>query len=506
MINKTKNRENLSTLKLNSNKPSSFNKQNIYQVIKKKEINLSNFDPIKYKKSLLNLQNPKKKLNNLKKGPYTKKATYQFLGPYNRLINEGGGFCKRLYNKNKIFNANQIFDLFPKNIPKYKTLTKYELDNINLSSYQKTKKINNTENILIEENFYNINNNINNGVNGKPKKNYLKKKYNKLNIEDVNDSIRYLKLNKSNYSGQISKKEKEIKDKNINDKINTKIITLKKKKIMFDGINDINNNNSNENLIKTEKILVKDIIEQFCMKNNEAKKFKNLSEIDNVKLKFSPSLKNPQNNYIISSNIVEYNISKKKINKDEFNKAQNIITKESELFILSKPKDNNINIDNYKNLNFKINDEKNDYTNNIIIENNNFNNSKKNIITNDLLIEKKEISEPKNDEININKFNININEEKVNITEEKKELKPIVDKFAKYKERLNRKNKAEKQKKENKINKIKNLVLELENKMNKVDEKEIRDKKDEDKNKIEVEYNIPVIQKKKMKKKIFNEF
>ena len=49
------------------------------------------------------------------------------------------------------------------------------------------------------------------------------------------------------------------------------------------------------------------------MKNNEAKKFKNLSEIDNVKLKFSPSLKNPQNNYIISSNIVEYNISKKKI-------------------------------------------------------------------------------------------------------------------------------------------------------------------------------------------------
>ena len=86
--------------------------------------------------------------------------------------------------------------------------------------------------------------------------------------------------------------------------------------------------------------------------------------------------------------------------------------------------------------------------------------------------------------------------------------KKDVDKFAKFKERLKRKNEANKKKIEDKPNKIKNLALELESKMLKKDKDNENEVKTQNKNndtrtKNEVDYNIPVIPKKKMKKKVF---
>ena len=103
-------------------------KQNIFQIIKKNEINISNFDPIKYKRSLLNLQNPKKVLENKN----NKKGDFNFCEPYNRYTNSGG-FCKRL--NNKALNLELIYEMVPKNIPKYKQHTeKYDKSKMNITT------------------------------------------------------------------------------------------------------------------------------------------------------------------------------------------------------------------------------------------------------------------------------------------------------------------------------------------------------------------------------------
>ena len=83
--------------------------------------------------------------------------------------------------------------------------------------------------------------------------------------------------------------------------------------------------------------------------------------------------------------------------------------------------------------------------------------------------------------------------------------------MAKHKERLKKKNEANKQKENNKSNKIKNLAFELESKMFKKDfeseeEKKIKTEKENNNGaKNETNYNIPIINKKKMKKKVFDE-
>ena len=79
-----------------------------------------------------------------------------------------------------------------------------------------------------------------------------------------------------------------------------------------------------------------------------------------------------------------------------------------------------------------------------------------------------------------------------------------MDKLAKYKERLKRKNEANKKKEESKKNKIKNLAFELESKMFKKEVDSEEDKKEKVPTKNEIDYNIPVVTKKKMKRKIFN--
>ena len=94
MINyvKMKNKDELQKYKLYSeinNKNSYKQRANIMQVIKKNELNSLNFNPMKYKRKLLNIQNPKRELiknKEIQKTTYTKKDPSKIFGPYNRYI------------------------------------------------------------------------------------------------------------------------------------------------------------------------------------------------------------------------------------------------------------------------------------------------------------------------------------------------------------------------------------------------------------------------------------
>ena len=545
-----------------NNKYSYKQKTNKIQVIKKSELNALNFDPLKYKRKLLNIQNPKKELikdQEIKRIIYTKKDQFRFFGPYNRTIICGGGFCKRLYNKN--YNINSIYDSLLQKMPKYNK----KIEQINLSSYKnnykiKTEKKRNEENILIEEN--NISNTyINNKNNSKNKIRYnikcnnknnsIENRHQKINITEVNNSIKYLKLGKNlNTSSHLSKKEKFLKNK-INNKIQNHLIDISNKKnptgkkyqkLVFNGIDQMNKlNRINhkkqplliQNLeinqtpiytprIKTysDRILIKDTIEQFSMENTEIKKFKNLSEIDSVLLKFSPinkvnksfDCKNSSHNYIISSDRIEYNF----INKiPKIEPKKKLIIKTNELAILSNstPK-----INNNKNI---INEPKEKEEEKEIIIINNEEEKKEEKIQNES--EKgnegytKNNQDEKKENENINDIKINISENnEEEIIENRKPSRTVVDRLAKHRERLKKRNEANKNKEDNKPNKIKNLAFELESKMF---QKDI-EKKEENKIKTEIEikkdkenyykpinetnYNIPVIHKKKMKKKEFD--
>ena len=523
-----------------NNKHNHAKKSNLIQIIKKKEINLSNFDPIKYKRALLSMQNPKKVLKNkeTKKIPYTKKNVYHFFGPYNRLINGGGGFCKRLYNKN--YNLDQICELFPQNVPKYKQFTENN-DNAKEFSFRNKKnekKLNNTENILIQENDNEINSNKNyhnyNQIYNirynlrSNRKSSLDPKYRKLNLEDVNNSIKYLKLDKKYMNGtQLSKRETSRKNKNDKKIFNQNGYTEKKNnnKIIFDSINTkkikkINNEKNESSIIKklelnstptqttpyeepckTERFFIKDSIEQFSMENRGIKKFSNLKEDDSILLKFSPikkdksfDLKNRLDNYTISSNLIEFNYIKKIPKKDPEIKKK-LIIKTNELVILStnpKPKINKKISEDVKESNSKeINDIKIKEKNEIKIE---INKESDNI---------KNKKEDKNEFPIINNIINDIDNGKE--IEQRRSSKTVVDKLAKYKERLKRKNEADKKKEVAKKNKIKNLAFELESKMFKKEVDSEEDKKEKVPTKIEIDYNIPVVTKKKMKRKIFNE-
>ena len=511
-----------------NNKHNHAKKSNLIQIIKKKEINLSNFDPIKYKRALLNMQNPKKVSKNkeTKKVPYTKKNVYHFFGPYNRLINGGGGFCKRLYNKN--YNLDQIYELFPQNVPKYKQYTENN-DNAKEFSFRNKKnekKLNNTENILIQENDNEINHNKNNlnynqiyniRYNLKSnRKSSLDPKYRKLNLEDVNNSIKYLKLDKKyNNDNQLSKRETSRKNKNDKNIVYKIGYTEKKNnKLIFDGINmkkikkinhekkepiiikklELNSTPTQttpyEEICKTERIFIKNSIEQFSMENRGIKKFSNLKEDDSILLKFSPikkdksfDLKNSSDNYIISSNLIEFNYIKK-IPKKEPENQKKLIIKTNELVILSSNPNTKINKKNFGDINESNPKEINE------IEINK---------ENDDLINK-------NEEVNkipiVNNIINDIDNGKE--IEQRRSSKTVVDKLAKYKERLKRKNEANKKKEESKKNKIKNLAFELESKMFKKEVDSEEDKKEKVPTKNEIDYNIPVVTKKKMKRKIFN--
>ena len=557
-----KNKDEFQKYKLftdTNNKYSYKQRANIMQVIKKNELKALNFDPMKYKRKLLNIQNTKKELaqnKEIQKITYTKKDPFRFFGPYNRSIICGGGFCKRLCNKN--YNLNVIYDALLQKMPKYNKKT----EQINLSSNEnkdkfnhKTKKNRNEENILIEENNI-FNTFTNNNKNSKDKIRYnikinnknnsIENRHQKINITEVNKSIKYLKLAK-NLNG--SSKEKSFKNKadkknqnHLIDISNKKNQTRKNyQKLVFNGINHINNINKisikkhpklipnleiNQTPLFTprieeysKRILVKDTIEQFSMENTEIKKFNNLSEIDNILLKFSPinksfDCKNLSHNYIISSDRIEYNIIKK-IPKIEPKKK--LIIKTNELVILSnsKPK-----INNNKDIINKSKEEEKEKE--IIIINNEENEEEKKEEKITIESEKKEESitknnqkETKEDKNTNNNIKVNISENnEEEIIENRKPSRTVIDRLAKHRERLKKRNEANNKKEVNKPNKIKNIAFELESKMFK---KEV-EKEEENKIKTEIEkdkenyckpisetnYNIPVIHKKKMKKKVFD--
>ena len=555
-----KNKDEFQKYKLftdTNNKYSYKQRANIMQVIKKNELKALNFDAMKYKRKLLNIQNTKKELaqnKEIQKITYTKKDPFRFFGPYNRSIICGGGFCKRLCNKN--YNLNVIYDTLLQKMPKYNKKT----EQINLSSYEnkykfnhKTKKKRNEENILIEENNI-FNNFTNNNKNSKDKIRYnlksnnknnsIENRHQKINIKEVNNSIKYLKLAKNNLND--SSKEKSIKNKadkknqnHLIDISNKKNQTRKNyQKLVFNGINHINNINKisikkhpklipnleiNQTPLFTprieeysKRILVKDTIEQFSMENTEIKKFKNLSEIDNILLKFSPinksfDCKNLSHNYIISSDRIEYNIIKK-IPKIEPKKK--LIIKTNELVILSnsKPK-----INNNKDIINKSKEEEKE----IILINNEENKEEKKEEKITIESEKKEESITKNnqketkEDKNTNNIKVNISENnEEEIIENRKPSRTVIDRLAKHRERLKKRNEANNKKEVNKPNKIKNIAFELESKMFKKEvenEEENKIKTEIEKNKenyckpiSETNYNIPVIHKKKMKKKVFD--
>ena len=577
MINyvKKKNKDELQKYKLYSeinNKNSYKQRANIMQVFKKNELNSLNIEPMKYKRKLLNIKNPKRELiknKEIQKTTYTKKDPSKFFGPYNRYIVSGGGFCKRLFNKN--YNLNKIYDPFLYKILKFRL--RQNTEQINIYSYgnndniihKSEKKRSKDKNILIEEhNIFNTYTNTNNNSNSKirynlksnNRNNSLETRHQKINIHEVNNSIKYLKLGKnlitSSNSSKKSKKEKSRKNKN--DKMYQKHlidISNKKnptgnnyKKLVFNGINHINNlkkinikknPESTHNLeinqipMLTPRIeeyirnvkLVKDTIEQFSMENKGIKKFSNLSETDNILLNFSPikkgnksfDAKNRSNNYIISSNRIEYSFVKQ---KPKIEPKTKLIIKTNELEILSNSQ-SKINL-NKNIINTPKEEEKEKEKEIIIIKNEEEKKEEKAKVepekvtedtTQNKQEEKKE-NENTNDEIKINI----IEDNKEEIIENRGQSKTVVDRLAKYKERLKKKNEANKQKENNKSDKIKNLAFELENKMFKKDgekeeEKQIKTEIEKEKENYykpinETNYNIPVINKKKMKKKVFD--
>ena len=524
-----KNKDEFQKYKLftdTNNKYSYKQRANIMQVIKKNELKALNFDAMKYKRKLLNIQNPKKELaqnKEIQKITYTKKDPFRFFGPYNRSIICGGGFCKRLCNKN--YNLNVIYDSLLQKMPKYNKKT----EQINLSSNEnkdkfnhKTKKKRNEENILIEENNI-FNTFTNNNKNSKDKirfnikinnkNNSIENRHQKINITEVNNSIKYLKLAKNLND---SSKEKSFKNKSDKKNQNHLIDISNKKnqtnknyqKLVFNGINHINNLNkisikkhpkliSNLEINQTplftprieeysKRILVKDTIEQFSMENTGIKKFNNLSEIDNILLKFSPinksfDCKNISHNYIISSDRIEYNIIKK-IPKIEPKKK--LIIKTNELVILSnsKPKINN---------NKDIINKSKEKEKEIIIINNEENEEEKKEEKITIESEKKEESitknnqkETKEDKNTNNNIKVNISENnEEEIIENRKSSRTVIDRLAKHRERLKKRNEANNKKEVNKPNKIKNIAFELESKMFK---KEV-EKEEENKIKTEIE-------------------
>ena len=112
-----------------------------------------------------------------------------------------------------------------------------------------------------------------------------------------------------------------------------------------------------EEICKTERIFIKNSIEQFSMENRGIKKFSNLKEDDSILLKFSPikkdksfDLKNRSDNYIISSNLIEFNYIKK-IPKKEPENQKKLIIKTNELVILSSNPNTKINKKNFGDIN-----------------------------------------------------------------------------------------------------------------------------------------------------------
>ena len=223
---------------------------------------------------------------------------------------------------------------------------KYNNDIINYNLYSKDIHINNNKDKyakLKNEKFL-IKINLKKYINSKPKDkkgevDYLNKKYYlsekkmmKINLIELKNNLKYLKLNKAS-SFEKPKKSKNIelnyiKSPTINfiiENINPKLKTIQYNSKTFNY-----------------SALTKETREQFSMEKNRMKKFTELKKEDNILLNYFPEIKNKTDNFTINSSHIEYNI----INEKDNNKS--IESKNKEIIIINpdhlpSKSDNNIN-------------------------------------------------------------------------------------------------------------------------------------------------------------------
>ena len=223
---------------------------------------------------------------------------------------------------------------------------KYNNDIINYNLYSKDIHINNNKDKyakLKNEKFL-IKINLKKYINSKPKDkkgevDYLNKKYYlsekkmmKINLIELKNNLKYLKLNKAS-SFEKPKKSKNIelnyiKSPTINfiiENINPKLKTIQYNSKTFNY-----------------SALTKETREQFSMEKNRMKKFTELKKEDNILLNYFPEIKNKTDNFTINSSHIEYNI----INEKDNNKS--IESKNKEIIIINPDRppcksDNNIN-------------------------------------------------------------------------------------------------------------------------------------------------------------------
>ena len=223
---------------------------------------------------------------------------------------------------------------------------KYNNDIINYNLYSKDSHINNNKDKyanLKNEKFL-IKINLKKYINSKPKDkksevDYLNKKYYlsekkmmKINLIELKNNLKYLKLNKAS-SFEKPKKSKNIelnyiKSPTINfiiENINPKLKTIQYNSKTFNY-----------------SALTKETREQFSMEKNRMKKFTELKKEDNILLNYFPEIKNKTDNFTINSNHIEYNI----LNEKDNNKS--IESKNKEIIIINpdhlpSKSDNNIN-------------------------------------------------------------------------------------------------------------------------------------------------------------------
>lgn len=287
------------------------------KIVTDNKINLSNLDKKYYQKSLLYKCNHQ---NNQSMNIYkikNSKIKCIPLGPYINLFSGDGGFCKRIggniltsknnnslqHENNDIFvnsnnNRNTNGLLKPHNYS-YKNITK---NNVEKDSSRKKR----------EENSKKIRKGLS-----------RKRTAGKINITELYNDIKFLKLNKENKNNE--KKDKQIEIDILNNiKVyngkNTERNNEGKKNIILRELQLDNNIKNNHKEIKSFRELSKESNENFSMKNTKIKKFNGLTEEYNILLNYYPTVntknkkencvKSSPNNYSIISNHIEYKILK----------------------------------------------------------------------------------------------------------------------------------------------------------------------------------------------------
>ena len=303
---------------------------------------------------------------------------YSSLGPYSNILNGRGGFCtkisyinskRELYkNHNHIKKNNKLYkDFLHKfiNIKNNGTMNKKAIllnlqNNIKYKNYDYKKKSKDRNN-----HFNNVNKNKNKS-NSKEK--------NKLNISEINNNLKYLKLNNQKYNYLVEEKE------NVNDSKNKKINSFNEEynkiceneHFCFDKTPPKTNINNRNN----DLLLITQVNEQFSMNNDKKKTFNDLCQIENILI-----------NYYPTSNSINRNIND---NSKSFIINNSVCSNQAELTIIN-------NSHSKINLNLIGNENENDNTKRITLNNNddilndliknenekNNNNISNNIVSND---------------------------------------------------------------------------------------------------------------------------